>query len=343
MLFRSAPPRTLLPRASNGPGDVRLTQYMTLQSEILAISEEITALVTAGTVEAGQILVLTPRKKIGLAIKERLRAAGVAVQSCFQEDELESPNAQEKLAILKLVVNRYDRASLRWLLGCKSSTYLSKQYRRLKQHCAETGAEPWDVLIAQAGGNVLVNGITNLVRRFNEISKEIAPFGDGQGFNIDAWVPDGVEDTSELRALAIRFKPEDGVPLNAADLLEGLIVSITQPEIPEVVEEVRVMSLHKSKVLSAHCVFVSGCVDGLLPRREEAGVPPAEELRLMEEQRRLFFVAITRVKADPPAGRVGILRVSSCARMTFGDVQQLGAITAPGAFGGFQKIGRAHV
>ena len=45
--------------------------------------------------------------------------------------------------------------------------------------------------------------------------------------------------------------------------------SITQPELPTDVDYVRVMSLHKSKGLTADLVIVMGCVEGLIPRIDE--------------------------------------------------------------------------
>lgn len=39
----------------------------------------------------------------------------------------------------------------------------------------------------------------------------------------------------------------------------------TQPDIPPTVEEVRMISLHKSKGLSSSYVFIAHCVEGILP------------------------------------------------------------------------------
>ena len=75
---------------------------------------------------------------------------------------------------------------------------------------------------------------------------------------------------------------------------EVLRVGITQPELPTDVDYVRVMSLHKSKGLTADLVIVAGCIEGLLPFI--LGDTRAEEERMLEEQRRLFYVAITRAR-----------------------------------------------
>jgi superfamily I DNA/RNA helicase len=84
---------------------------------------------------------------------------------------------------------------------------------------------------------------------------------------------------------------EEDIP--AEDLLESLRTRITQPEMPEEGEFVRIMSLHKSKGLTSRAVIVCGCVDGLIPIHDEDGTVE-EQLAKVREQRRLFYVAMTR-------------------------------------------------
>jgi superfamily I DNA/RNA helicase len=81
------------------------------------------------------------------------------------------------------------------------------------------------------------------------------------------------------------------------DIYDIIISHVINPEIPCDVDYVRVMSLYKSKGLSSDLIVICGCVNGLIPRRKYdlAG----EELeRFDEEQRRLFYVGLTRVKKE---------------------------------------------
>jgi len=67
--------------------------------------------------------------------------------------------------------------------------------------------------------------------------------------------------------------------------------------LPTDVEYIRVMSLHKSKGLTADHVFVTGLLEGLLPSQDSNSDATFEgQMRYVEEQRRLFYVAITRPK-----------------------------------------------
>ena len=47
-----------------------------------------------------------------------------------------------------------------------------------------------------------------------------------------------------------------------AQFLRELTSAIVKPDIPSEIEEVRVMSIHKSKGLSAPVTIIAGCVEG---------------------------------------------------------------------------------
>jgi len=109
-----------------------------------------------------------------------------------------------------------------------------------------------------------------------------------------------------------------------AELLSLIVEAVSQPEIPPDVTEVRIMSLHKSKGLSSPVVVIAGCVDGLLPAEPEQGTSIAQRTILLEEQRRLFYVGVTRVKAEPKANKPGSLLLTGSRTMTLADAMQSG-------------------
>lgn len=97
--------------------------------------------------------------------------------------------------------------------------------------------------------------------------------------------------------------------------------------------EVRIMSLHKSKGLSSPVVIIAGCVEGLLPTAPDEDLSPADRDAKLEEERRLFFVGLTRIKAEPGHGKPGVLVVTSSRTMSLADAKQSGIRPARVVYG----------
>jgi DNA helicase-2/ATP-dependent DNA helicase PcrA len=127
----------------------------------------------------------------------------------------------------------------------------------------------------------------------------------------------------DLRALMLETLSENA-DLSPHEFLLAVNEAITTPEIPEDVAEVRIMSLHKSKGLSAPVTIIAGCIEGLLPRQPSDDLSQAEKRAALEEQRRLFYVGITRVKAAPVQGIPGTLILSSAGEMPLADAMKAG-------------------
>ena len=330
-------PRALTPRAENGPGDVRIVQYATLAAEVVGVVSTITDMVANGA-PPGDILVLAQRGAIGTPIYEGLIARGVPVKSYYAEAELDAEEAQRRFALLKLFVNREDRVALRWLLGLGSSTWLSGGYSRLRDHCEMTNATPWQALEQLDAGVLSISHTGALVRRFRHIQAETQALEGLQGLAavVDQLFPDGDDGVRDLRALALQVLEEVGDE-NRDEFLSELSNVISKPEIPSEIEDVRIMSLHKSKGLSTPVTFVCGCVQGLLPRQSGQNLAEAERRADLEEQRRLFYVGITRVKADPDQGKPGTLVLTYSPTMPVADA--LGAGIQPA----YVRYGVAHL
>ncbi len=323
-LGRMTPPRALVPIAENGDGDIDIIQFNGVAEEAQYIAAEIRQKIESHVVVPGKVLVLTPRRILGTQIRGFLELEGIPAMSCFQEDELNSKVAQERLAILKLAVNKYDRVALRWSLGCKSQGFLKNQYAILRAYCEKHASEPWDTLESVCAGKIEIKKIANLRKRFEQIKSDIATIANTSMVDFtDIWLPENMEDVHDLRRMT-ELAISRGEATNIEKLLEIVIETITQPVTPERIDEVRIMSLHKSKGLSGHMVVVAGCVDGLLPRRPGDDMDPADVQRHMEEQRRLFYVAITRTKSQK-GGNTGILRITSALEMGIADAKRMGA------------------
>jgi DNA helicase II / ATP-dependent DNA helicase PcrA len=325
-------PLQLTPVSGNGPGEMWIKQYPDVEQEPQAIGTFVDDHINKHGRHPGEILVLAQRRSIGNPIHAALKARGIPSKSYYQENELDGEVAQERLAIFKLFINRADRIAMRWLLGIGGVDFRSKSYARLRTHCEQTGHSPWEALVALAEGTISIPYSTPLVRRFRAIQNELKTLDENTGVEdfVKRWLRAEFTDAGELRLLVASLMAAAETP---EELLSQIVDAVSQPEIPPDVSEVRIMSLHKSKGLSSPIVVIAGCVDGLLPAEPEPGTAAAERQALLEEQRRLFYVGITRVKAGPSSNRPGSLLMTGSRTMTLADAMQSGIQPARVSYG----------
>ena len=281
----------LRPLLGNPGGEVHIVQWPTIDDEAQGLADYVSWLITERNYEPGEILILTPRRLIGYRIRDRIAAAGVAVHSFYHEEALEEDAAQRAFAVLTLLVDSEDRVALRWWLGHGATTARVGPYRRLREYCEESGATPWAALTALATGELqLPNGRT-LVTKFQELTQLLDGIREQDlPTLINSLLPENVEGCRVLREAALLAVPECE---DASDLFDALKTVVTQPEMPGEGDFVRIMSLHKSKGLTSKVAIVAGCIRGLIPF-QNLDETHAEQAQIRLEQRRLFYVAITR-------------------------------------------------
>jgi superfamily I DNA/RNA helicase len=240
---------------------------------------------------AGEIMVLSPRRLLGYRIRDCLLNRGIAVHSFYHEEMLEGTAVQRAFALLTLLVNREDRVALRFWLGYGSPSWRAGAYKRLFGYCIEKDQSPWSALEDLDRGEVTLSGTKQLVARFKDLKEELAALEPLMGqVLMDYLFPETEPENAAIREAAQLASVDTK---GAKDILQALTSVITQPAMPEVGEFVRVMSLHKSKGLTSKAVIVAGCVQGLIPFLDRDHTP-SEASASLKEQRRLLYVALTR-------------------------------------------------
>jgi DNA helicase-2/ATP-dependent DNA helicase PcrA len=214
------------------------------------------------------------------------------------------------------------------------SNWNAAGYRRVRDHCAATGQTPWQTLEQLSAGTLQLPHTANIVAAFNEVVEELAALElcPNLAAVIDIIFPEDNASVIDLRALTLEALTEVAENDRVA-LLSTLMEAITQPEIPSEIQDVRIMSLHKSKGLSAPVTIVAGCVEGLLPKQPKPETPLAVAAADIEEQRRLFFVGISRVKASVDQGKPGTLVLTYSRRMPTAWAKGAGIDAAGNSFG----------
>lgn len=321
-------PRPLNPMPANGMGDVRIIQYRTIAQEVAGVAALVSQMIANGT-PAGDILVLAQSRAFGTPLYEALVAREVPTKSYYAESELSHDNAQQAFALLKLFVNREDRVALRWLVGVNGNNWHTAGYRRVRAHCEISGVSPWAAMTQLESGVLRLPHTGGIVDSFREIVEALDTLEALPNLQavVDQLFPDGQNSTRDVRDLAVAIldtRPD----CDRDEFVRELSTVISQPEIPTEIEDVRIMSLHKSKGLSAPVTIIAGCVQGLLPRPTVDGSTPAEQVQHLEEQRRLFYVGITRVKAAPQDGKPGTLIVTYSQQMPMREALAVGIAPA---------------
>lgn len=275
---------------STPAGEIHMTQWQNPSEESQGLASYIKHLLTNRGYRPRDVLVITPRWLLADQIQAACDKKDISVYNFYQEKALKEKLAQRALALLTLLANREDRVALRWWLGRDSQTGLSGSYEKLREHCEKTGESPRQALETAVQGKLRLPKI--ILDNFIELEKELARLS---GLNlqdlVDDLLPNGDHRFTALRAVA-------HVALlgstNVGQLYDHIKTYITQSEVPEG-DFVRVMSPHKAKGLTSKVVILTGCVQGLMPLNRDSG-SKSEQDHHLHEQRRLFYVAITRCR-----------------------------------------------
>ncbi|MBE3066964.1 MAG: UvrD-helicase domain-containing protein [Chloroflexi bacterium] len=119
---------------------------------------------------------------------------------------------------------------------------------------------------------------------FDRIAKDInyqATIDDGTDEGAERW-----ENVQELRRLTVEYENR-----TLTDFLENVALISDQDTLVEGKNAPTLLTLHAAKGLEFGTVFIVGLDDGILPHSRSFDEPEA-----MEEERRLFYVGITRAK-----------------------------------------------
>lgn len=294
----------LRPLPESKRGEVHLVQWANVDDEVVGLSDFVQNLVTARNYKPGNILILTPRRRLGYAIRDRLSTLKIPAHSFYHEEALEGEGAQRAFAALSLFCDAEDRVALRWWLGDGSASTRRNAYQRLRQHCEQTGVSPRTALEKLAADELKLPNVGELIARFKQLGTTLQNLeGRSVPELVDQLLPAEDDGCAILREASLLALAALNTP---QELLDYWRTHVTQPEMPEEGDFVRVMSLHKSKGLTSKVAVIVGCSQSLIPY-EDFNKPAVEQAAQLKEQRRLFYVAITRCTE--------ILVISSAAQM----------------------------
>lgn len=320
----------LQPFDNNQDGIVKIIQWETLNDEIEGICEIVKHDIGQGLIDPEDVLILTPARKIGYRIRNVLVKNGINAKSYSRESILESDELKHCFSLLSLLANPDDMVSLRFLLGEGSSDYRKKGYARLLEYSIDNKRGIREVLDGCCSGDIRIPHVSALVKKYREVVQSLDRIRGAAIDNTDSFIgslTEGEYENSDFHNALIesigevKADREQDVDQWIREVHSHMLEKASYPDDISEDNHVRIMSLHASKGLSAKYVVVTSVVEGLIPRREDKDA--VNDDAVIEEQRRLFYVAITRCKSSNTAFP-GKLIISSFVGIPWAEAQGLG-------------------
>lgn len=319
--FLGEHPKKLGEHPENGDGEVYAVQWDNMDEETKGTAKIINAMIadTARETRAEDILVLSPRRQLGYALRDELKTSyTINTHTFFQEEALDKEKAKKAYSLLNYIACPDDRIALRVLLGMP--TILQGTYEKILLKAEGLNKTPKEVVELIKAGTLIIPRSDEIVRRFNAV-EAIKMCLEGKSVaEVVVMLFDRADPTEIEVLLSIIDTIEITEEMDLKSFFSKLQDRIRSPEVTNDAGYVRIMSLHKSKGLTSKVVFIIGCVAGLVPtikdeRKLFVTNQTAELKRLRAEAKRLFFVAITRPKQT--------LVLSSFRDIDFGVAMQL--------------------
>lgn len=254
-------------------------------------------------------------------IEEELLAKSIPYKIVGGTEFYKRKEIKDILAYLKVIANPSDDISLKRIINVPRRGIGDKTIGVIEAICEEKHASFYDgIQIAFREKPLPVSSLTK-IGRFNDILNELFEFPERD--DVVALInhvlhktkyldmleneEERRENIGEILNLAVEFQKEKEEPtLN--DFLDSISLASDLDKFSENSDQVTLMTLHSAKGLEFPVVFITGMEENLLPHFNSTMNGQ------VEEERRLFYVGITRAKEK-------LHLASAERRMVFGKQQ----------------------
>lgn len=265
----------------------------------------------------GDIAILYRSNTQARLIEEELRHEGLPYRVYGGTQFFDRKEVKDVLAYLRLVVFPRDELSLRRIMNYPARGLGDVSLSKLEAYRAKTGLTLFESLgrvdeiddfpeAGKRGARALYNAVrearASLARRqkLTDVSRKLL---EDVGLSIDP-MPGEDRDTMNRRrnrvhVVSLLEKRESESPMGFEELsvfLQRLSLRADEKR-EEEGNRITLSSLHSAKGLEFDCVFLIGCVEGVMPHSRTLDPKITEAAPTdIEEERRLFYVAVTRAR-----------------------------------------------
>ena len=241
------------------------------------------------------------------AIEEILRREGIPYKIVGGLKFYERKEIKDIISYLRLIYNFSDNISLRRIINEPKRGIGRTSIDNVSEISEKTGLSMFDVIkhADEYGLNRVKANADEFIKTIEELRGKI------EDLSISELIKETLNKTGYVKALeqentteaetriqnleefltvAIEFEEEEAEN-TLADFLEGITLSSDIDGIEDSEDSVTLMTLHSAKGLEFPVVFLVGMEEGIFPGNKSIGEP-----KELEEERRLFYVGITRAK-----------------------------------------------
>ena len=311
------------PNPSGSP--VRLLLAPTEREEAEGVVAGVRGLIRTGTSPA-DIAVLYRVATLSHDLETAFLRAGIKYEVVRGTRYVDRKSVRDALAYLTSAVHPEDLISLRRISNVPRRGLGDVTYESVEKLAVENDVPLREALVMAGKGQLPLPpkgraAVGDLVSVLNKVQVALTtarPLPDrirsaleatgllSQPLKGDAADSDSAGDILKLVDIAdalVEEKPDADV----TDLLDALALQSEADEsTPDSRSKVKLLTVHASKGLEFHSVFVVGVEDGILPHRRAFMTPDPKE---MEEERRLAYVAMTRAKTNLTLSTVQLRRM----------------------------------
>lgn len=277
-----------------GAGElITLYQAFDENDEARFIAERSNELIENGT-DPREIAVLYRANFQSRALEEAMLSKGVAYQ-VLGTKFFERKEVKDVLSFIRAALNRDSLSDLQRVINVPArgigKVTIAKIFSGMAADLPRAVKEKWDsfcTMLDDVAKKSMSEKPSDLVKYVVTRTGLEQSFKDS-GLDEDL---ERLENVRELATLATKYDfmmPGEGV----AKLLEDAALASDQDEMEEDAPALRMMTIHASKGLEFQYVFITGLEQDLFPHK---AMSSKSDKRDDEEERRLFYVALTRAK-----------------------------------------------
>ena len=301
--------KKLIPTKPEGES-IRVTGFEDENAEAHAVAQQITELAAKGA-SLSDVAIFYRVNAQSRALEEAFIRNKIPYQIVRGVEFYRRKEIRDLLAYLKVLVNPSDEISLLRIINTpargigKTTTDRITAYavrHKISFFEALKNINHIDSLPKAAKAKLAV--FSNMLEQFaKDLSGQVAPLAErvftetGLAESLRADGPDGLnalENLNELINSAAEYDKQAEQP-SLLDYLQQISLFSDTDAYDAASDRVALMTLHAAKGLEFEHAFITGVEEGLLPHERSITGEDDEQL---EEERRLFFVGITRAKAD---------------------------------------------